>query len=464
MEDHTALKSISLWKTLRGFMLQDVPAYANKIYYSMGFLSAISLVFLIVSGIVMVFFGPNWWLTTSAGLFVRSVHLWSAQAFIFFILLHLLVVFLTSGFRGPRRRTWVIGSLMFFAALVEAEFGYGLRGDFSSQWRALQASDLYNGSGLGAFINNLNSAQIYGIHIILIPLIILGLLFLHYTLVRTLGIAMPYKKEVTPRIVPSSHATLFVRGGVLVGILILLAIALPSPLIIPTTIQSVAHDSPSLVAQTLLQEMNRTSGTATYMDGINPYTYDTQTVYITTPYREYIQTTGQQDMLTAFFALSPTQQEQDLAMAQHDINTSISTYQNATTTNPVPAVIGVLVRMTQSGLYESILNQSQKNPFNHTYVDRFLSDTGVLEAHAQNLGITTDQYGMVREESGGLPGAWWLAPVGLLDHTLLATDPNQDRDGAEILGLLMLLLVAFPYIPGLNKLPEKLHIASLFWK
>ena len=464
MEEQTPLQPVSLWGTLRGFMLQEVPAYANKIFYSMGFLSMTSLLLLILSGLVMVFFGPHWWLTTQAGLFLRSVHLWSAQAFIFFIFLHLLIVFLTSGFRKPRRRTWVIGTLMLFAAFFEAEFGYGLRGDFSSQWRALQASDLYNGSGLGAFINNLNYAQIYGIHIILIPFIIVGLLALHYILVRTLGIARPYQKSTSYQMVPAKHRILFVRGGIITGVIILLAFLFPSPLIIATTIQSVAQDSPSLVAQTLLQEMNPTSGTATYMDGIDPYAYDTQTIYIAHPYRQYMQTIEGQDMFAVWTQEPAAVQQQQIQDAMGYFSQQHAVLNNADTANPVIAVISTLVHMAQSGLYQTSLQSNQTNALNATYVDRFLSDTGVLEAHAQRLGITTDQYGMVREESGGLPGAWWLAPIGLLDHTLLATDPNQDRDGAEILGFLMLLLVAFPYIPGLNRLPEKLRIAPFFWK
>ncbi len=454
----------SRWSGLKNLMLQEVPAYANKIYYSMGFLSMTSFVLLIASGAVLVFFGPNWWLTTQAGLVFRSIHLWSAQAFIFFIFLHLLVVFLTSGFKGKRRLTWVLGSLMLFFALVEAEFGYGLRGDFSSEWRSLQASDLYNGAGLGKFINNLNYAQIYGIHIILIPIIILGLLFLHYFLVRFLGIAKPYDPNAKYRMVKANHKVLFFRGAVLAAVIIVLALVFPSPLIIPTTIQSVAEDSPGLVATTLLSEMSRTSGTATYFDGIDPYTYDTRTVYISDPYAEYVQTIGAADMMAVFNSENAVTQNSNIQSAIQYFSNGELSDANASTTNPAISVVGTLVNMAKSGLYEGALNNESANGLNDTYVERFLSDTGVLEAKAQRLGITTDQYGMVHEESGGLPGAWWLAPLGLLDHTILATDPNQDRDGAEILGLLILLLIAFPYIPYVNRIPEKLRLAKRIWK
>lgn len=445
-------------------MLQEVPAYANKIFYSMGFLSMTSLLLLILSGIVLVFFGPNWWLTTQAGLIFRSIHLWSAQAFIFFIILHLIVVFLTSGFKGKRRLTWVLGGLMLFLALFEAEFGYGLRGDFSSQWRVLQASDLYNGSGLGHFINNLNYAQTYGIHIVLVPLILLGLLFLHYFLVRFLGIAKPYDPKEKYRMVRANHKALFVRGTVLTGVIIALAFAFPSPLIIPTTIKTVADQSQSIMAATLLSEMDRTSGTATYLDNIDPYNYDTRAIYISNPYQQYIQATGAPDYLAIFNTESSSTQNTQIAEAGKYFAAGGTGTANASTTNPVAPIIGTLIAMARSGLYQEVLNGVSSNGLNGTYVDRFLSDTGVLEAKAQNLNITTEQYGMLREESGGLPGAWWLAPIGLLDNTVLAQDPNQDRDGAEIIGLLMLLFLAFPYIPYVNRLPEKLHLARPIWK
>ena len=168
-----------LGTAFQSIMIKDVPSYGNKLFYSLGFLSMTSFLVLIITGTIMALNGPTWWLTSSLGGYLRSVHLWATQAFVLFILLHLLVVFFTSGFKKPRRLTWVLGVLMLFTVLVETEFGYVLRGDYSSQWRSLQGADFYNGSGLGKLINPLNFLQIYGIHIVVIPLTLLGLLGLH---------------------------------------------------------------------------------------------------------------------------------------------------------------------------------------------------------------------------------------------------------------------------------------------
>ncbi len=462
MTDQDA-KPKSLKHILSDLMLQDIPAYANKIYYSLGFLSMTSLLVLIVSGTVLAFEGPNWWLTTTWGLYFRSIHLWAAQAFIFFILLHLLIVFLTSGYRPPRRLTWVIGALMLFAAFIEAEFGYGLRGDFSSQWRVLQASDLYNGSGLGKIVNNLNYSQIYGIHIVVIPLIILALLFLHYLLIKVRGIATPFKKEVPYRIVKANHRVLFLRGTVLVIVILVLGAVFKSPFIMPTTIQSVANDDPALVAKTLVTEIDHTSDTATYLDNIDPYTYNTEQIYVAQPFQQYLKISGGQDFLSLFEGQDQATQQAEIAAAKNYFDNGGAL--DTTAGNPVVATVSALTKFAQTGAYESMVQSESASEGNQTYVTRFLSDTGILDIKAESLGMTTQQYGMLREEKGILPpGAWWLAPVGFLDNTILANDPNQDRDGAEILGLLILLLIAFPYIPYLNRIPEKIGLDRFIWK
>lgn len=446
-------------------MLETVPSYANKLYYSMGFLSMTALFVLIITGIVLTAFGPNWWLTDSTGIYVRSVHLWATEAFVFFILIHLLIVFLTSGFRATRRLTWVLGALMFFFALVEAEFGYGLRGDFSAQWRTLQASDLYNGSGIGIFVNNLNFAQIYGIHIIIIPVFILVLLFFHYLLVKVRGIAKPYRSDVNFSTVKANHAILFIRGLGLIAIILVLSFFFKSPTIMPTTIQSVANEDPSLVGKTLVAEFNSTSDTATYLDNINPYNFDTKQVYVIDQYQVYLKSSGGNDNLKVFDLLPSDQKDADIKAASDYFDNGGEITPNQSNPNPLILVVSSLVKMSQDGVYEPTLRSSLSSGYNPTYVTRFLADTGVLEDKATKLGLTTDQYGMVRDESPSMPlGAWWLTPIGLLDHTILANDDNQDRDGAEIVGLLLLFLIAFPYIPILNRIPDWTRIYKIIWR
>lgn len=456
-----------LKKSLQPLAIQEGPSYINKIFYSLGFLTMVAFVLLIVSGVIMAIFGPDWWLTNGAGKYLRSVHLWSTQAFVVFMILHLTIVFLTSAFKPPRRLTWILGVLMLLFVMLESEFGFVLRGDFSSQWRSLQGADFYNGSGLGYWINSLNYKQIYGIHIVAIPLLILGLLFLHYLLVRVLGIARPYRKEITVKTVKANHYVLFARGGVVAIVILVLAYILPSPFLKPTTISGIAQSDPTLVAQTLVKEFSASSDTATYKDNIAPYTYSTRGVYVETPYGQLMQINNAAvNELAVFNQLSQAEQSKQLASAA-------SFYENWDGTsklpenNPAIIIVGSLVVMAKSGLYESSINAANANnrpSDSSTYVLRFLADTGVLETRALGLNMTTDQYGMLHEETSGAPGAWWLAPIGLLNHTVLKGDANGDRDAALLFGSFFLVMIAFPYIPVVNQIPDKLKAYKFIWR
>ncbi|MEO8105199.1 MAG: cytochrome b N-terminal domain-containing protein [Candidatus Saccharibacteria bacterium] len=456
-----------LSKALNGSMIRDVPSYGNKFFYSLGFLSMISFVVLIITGLIMTFYGPTWWLTSGIGGYMRSVHLWATQAFVLFIILHLLVVFFTSGFKKPRRLTWLLGVLMLFIVLAETEFGYALRGDFSSQWRSLQGADFYNGSGLGGILNPLNYKQIYGIHIVVVPLVLIGLLGLHYLLVRVLGIAQPYRRDIVVKTVPANHSRLFLRGGGLLGLILALAVVLPSPYIKPTTIQSVAQQDPFLLGKTLMAEYIGQSETAIYHDNIDPYTYNTRAVYVAAPYAQYHVTQAKsKDDLQLFNNQTPAAQAQQLKSAE-DYFKQDTPGTSKPPTSPIMSVMNSLTTMAAAGLYEPSLTAANSNSGHadeSTYTTRFLFDTGVLEEKATALNITTDQYGMVREETGRTPGAWWLVPIGLLNHTVLSGDDNGDRDAGIIFGSLLLTMLAFPFIPYINQIPDKLRVYKLIWR
>ena len=455
-----------LKNAFQSLMIKDAPSYANKLFYSLGFLSMVCFMVLIATGVIMAFYGPDWWLTDTVGKYLRSVHLWATQAFVILVILHLLVVFFTSAFKKPRRLTWVIGVLMMIFVLVEAEFGFVLRGDFSSQWRSLQGADFYNGSGLGYWLNNLSYKQIYGIHLAVIPFLIIGLLFMHYLLVRVLGIAKPYRADVQVKTVPANHKLLFARGGVLIVLILGLAYFLPSPFIKPTTIQEVAQADPALTAKTLVGEFDKSSDTATYQDNIAPYTFDTASVFIYGPYQQLVSANPNfTNRLVVFQSESSDKQAQQLkdAAAFFDSWDGKSALpQN----NPAILMVGSLVAMSQAGLYEPALaaaNAQAKPSDTSTYVLRFLSDSGVLEDKATGLNLTTDQYGMLHEESGKTLGAWWLAPIGVLNHTVLSNDDNGDRDAAIIFGSFFILLLVFPFVPILNRLPDWLKVYRLIW-
>jgi len=288
-------------------------------------------------------------------------------------------------------------------------------------------------------------------------------------LVKILGIAKPYRKDIVVKTVPANHLLLFARGGVLIIVVLALAYMLPSPYVKPITIQEVAKADPKIVATTLVKEFDGSSDTANYVDNLAPYTFDTRAVYVFAPYAQLLQPTANQadvnDQVTIFQHESADLQTQQLKDAatffdQWDGKSPVKTSNTAVT------IINHLVGMAQAGLYEPSLSTagtSSRPDKSGTYVLRFLSDSGVLEDKASSLIMTTEQYGMLHEEAGLAPGAWWLAPIGILNHTVLAGDANGDRDAAVIFGSFFLLLIAFPFIPLVNQIPDKLQLYKLIW-
>ena len=446
-----------------------LPSYGNSVFYSLGFLALTCLMLLVVTGTLMGFMGQLWWLHTPWGVFVRSVHLWTVQAFMFILILHFLVGFSTSGFRAPRRMVWVFGACIFCLAIIQTEFGYGLRGDFASQFRAVSGADFWNGAYLGYWLNPLNYTQTFVLHVAIIPLIIFFLFLAHYLLEHTYGIARPYRKDIPYTMVSADHTVLFLRGGGLVALILALAFFFHSPYVPAVTIADIAQLSPHLVATTLLQEFDHTSNTATYFDSIDPYTFDTRQVYVVSPYEAY-RTSGRDqgpDAWIAFRAESSSQRQAAIAAA-YRFAAATDTSAFASSTNPVIAMLNTLMPMARNGTYESILD-GEVPSINNTYSLRLLVDMGIPEERAAVLHMDTEQWGMVKDETGSVwklpPGSWWMMPLAIVNSVFNL--PNRlygDRDAAFLLGFFMLIFILFPYIPYLNRLPEFFSFAAYIQK
>ena len=173
----------------------EQPVYVRSVVYSFGALTLGSLVVVIASGILLAANGPFWWQVPGAGVFTRSIHYWGVQAFFFFMILHLTAQFFMGSWRHGRSATWILGVLSFALSVVTAFTGYLSRGDFFSQWNQVQSKDAFNGAGIGGWFNVLNNGQIYGLHIAVLPALLVAVVSLHLVLVRRLGVVPPYPAD-----------------------------------------------------------------------------------------------------------------------------------------------------------------------------------------------------------------------------------------------------------------------------
>jgi ubiquinol-cytochrome c reductase cytochrome b subunit len=175
----------------------EQPAYVHSYVYLFGIATVASLVLLMLSGIVLSAFGPQWWHSSTVGHFFNSLHFWSVQAFFFFMVLHLWTAFFTGAWRDGRGITWASGVVAFLVSILTAFTGYVSQQNFDAQWIAVQGKDAMNSIGVGAVFNILNFGQMYGFHVFLLPLAVTAIVGFHLLLVRLRGVVRPYDLPTT---------------------------------------------------------------------------------------------------------------------------------------------------------------------------------------------------------------------------------------------------------------------------
>ncbi|OAN38432.1 cytochrome bc1 complex cytochrome b subunit [Microbacterium sp. H83] len=127
------------------------------------------------------------------GLLVRQIHHWAALVFIAGIGVHMLRVFFTGAFRKPRELNWVIGFVLFILAMAEGFTGYSLPDDLLSGNGLRIIDGMIKGLPLigtwtsfmlfgGEFPGTAIVGRLYTLHILLLPLLVIGLIVVHLML------------------------------------------------------------------------------------------------------------------------------------------------------------------------------------------------------------------------------------------------------------------------------------------
>jgi quinol-cytochrome oxidoreductase complex cytochrome b subunit len=167
------------------------PAYVGSWVYVFGVVAIASLIWVVASGVVLSFFGPGWWHISRVGRFVNSIHFWAVQLFFVFTVLHLWGQYFAASWRNGRAATWMVGVVIFLVSLVAAFTGYLSQQNLDAQWIAINAKDAVNATGAGAFFNVLDFGQMYGVHVMLFPALVVTLVAVHVLLVRMRGVVHP---------------------------------------------------------------------------------------------------------------------------------------------------------------------------------------------------------------------------------------------------------------------------------
>ena len=195
--------------------------YAPKnfnFWYFFGSLAMLVLVIQVVTGIFLTMhYKPDTELAfesvehimrdVSWGWLMRYLHSTGASMFFVVIYLHMFRGLLYGSYRKPRELLWIIGMIIYLALMAEAFFGYLLPWGNMSFWGAQVIISLFGaipfiGDGLAEWIrgdfvvSDATLTRFFAFHVILVPLLIIGLVFVHMVALHKTGSNNPDGIEI----------------------------------------------------------------------------------------------------------------------------------------------------------------------------------------------------------------------------------------------------------------------------
>jgi ubiquinol-cytochrome c reductase cytochrome b subunit len=143
------------------------------------------------------------------GWLIRSVHHWAANLMLVFLVLHLLRIFAQAAYKYPREITWIVGGGLLLITIGFGFTGYLLPWDQRAYWATVVGTEIAGdvpliGSALllllrgGAEVSEATLGRFFGIHVLVLPLLLAGLLALHLLFVHQQGLANPKRAEPRP--------------------------------------------------------------------------------------------------------------------------------------------------------------------------------------------------------------------------------------------------------------------------
>ena len=187
-------------------------------WYYMGSLALLVLVMQIATGIFL----TMWYKPSAAeafasvefimrdvewGWLIRYMHTTGASFFFVLIYLHMFRSFLYGSHKAPRELLWVFGMFIYLALMAEAFLGYILPWGQMSYWGAQVIINLFGaipkiGEPLTIwirgdyFISDATLNKFFALHVIAVPLAIMGLVLLHLVALRENGSNNPDGIEI----------------------------------------------------------------------------------------------------------------------------------------------------------------------------------------------------------------------------------------------------------------------------
>jgi ubiquinol-cytochrome c reductase cytochrome b subunit len=141
------------------------------------------------------------------GWLIRYLHSTGASAFFVIIYLHMYRALLYGSYKGPRELLWILGMVLYVALTAEAFFGYVLPWGQMSFWGAQVIISLFGSVPvigpdllvwlLGDYaVGDAALNRFFSLHVIVLPLILVGLVFMHIVALHHVGSNNPDGIEI----------------------------------------------------------------------------------------------------------------------------------------------------------------------------------------------------------------------------------------------------------------------------
>jgi quinol-cytochrome oxidoreductase complex cytochrome b subunit/mono/diheme cytochrome c family protein len=165
------------------------------------------------------------------GWFVRGIHHFGSQAMVVLLAMHLIQVLLAGAYRAPREVNWWFGMALLFATLGFSLTGYLLPWDQKGYWATKVATNIAGGApGLGPYIQkvvvggtdygNQTLTRFYGLHVGVLPMVLILCLVAHVALFRKHGVTAPSSTRPTEKFWPRQVFMDTVASGLVLAVLV----------------------------------------------------------------------------------------------------------------------------------------------------------------------------------------------------------------------------------------------------
>ncbi len=249
---------------LRGMISEYlIPIETNNLWYSLGGVLGISLGLEILTGMLLAaryvpdagraYAITKTMLNEPAWSVVLNFHYWNAYVIFALVMIHMMRVFFSGGYRGAKKGLWQIGvalaGTVFLLSITGETLHWDERG-FAVPWHT---AEILEAVGLDKTLHYTHEdllnvpkatnllAPYYALHVAILPILLLALIAMHYYLIKVKGISVPFWTRPSGRRVPF---TTHIRDWSIYSLIILgitLAVSFfhraagPEPQLLPTS-------------------------------------------------------------------------------------------------------------------------------------------------------------------------------------------------------------------------------------